>query len=323
MSLNLVQTVGDYLKANPEQKFTARQIAQWIMTEYPAECEQKKANSTSVISDADLEHQISAEIGSQRPSLQKRHPQVKTTEGRPRHYYWTEKTDEAEVEEAETGVAQAEHAPGGAVLKESGLYPLLAEYLRSDLGIYPKRIDERRSSNKHGPNGNRWLYPDLVGMEDLTANWDQEIKATVNECGDRKTRLWSFEVKLLLNRSNLREAFFQAVSNSSWSNYGYLAAAEVRGADTMEELRMLFQLHGIGVIQIATENPTESQILIPARERPNVDWATCNRLTQENRDFSQFIKQVRQFYQTGDPDRGSWDGQWLSRFEDEPSGAGR
>jgi uncharacterized protein len=129
----------------------------------------------------------------------------------------------------------------------------------------------------------------------------QEIKQVVKEYADQKTRLWSFEVKILLNRSNVREAFFQAVSNSSWANFGYLVATEVEGPDTMKELRMLHGLHGIGVIQIDPDNPAESQILVPARERIDVDWATCNRLAQENKDFLQFAKLVRQFYQTGDP----------------------
>src|SRR5690606_20619051 len=269
--------------------------------------EQKKLNSTFITSDADLIQQIVAEIGSQRPALQKRNPQVKTTEGRPRQYYWTTKTDQAEVDEAETEGKESPLISGAASLKESDLYPVVSEYLWSELGIYSKRIDERKSSNKQGPRGNKWLYPDLVGMEDLTADWHHEIKGLVKEYADKKTKLWSFEVKLLLNRSNLREAFFQAVSNSSWANFGYLVAAEVEGADTMKELRMLFSLHGIGLIQIDPENPAESQILIPARERLEVDWATCNRLTQENKDFLQFVKLVRQFHQTGDPRPKDWD----------------
>jgi hypothetical protein len=112
---------------------------------------------------------------------------------------------------------------------------------------------------------------------------------------------------MLVNRSNVRETFFQAVSNSSWANFGYLVAAEIEGADTTKELRMLFSLHGIGFIQLDTDNPAESQILIPARERLEVDWVTCNRLTQENKDFLQFLRLVRQFYQTGDPRPKDWD----------------
>jgi hypothetical protein len=183
---------------------------------------------------------------------------------------------------------------------------LSVEILWSLDGIYTKRIDEKKSANTQGPKGNKWLHPDVVGMEDLTADWHQEIKGVVKEYANKKTKLWSFEVKMLLNRSNVREAYFQAVSNSSWANFGYLAAAEIEGA-AMKELRMLFALHGIGLIRLDVENPAESEILIPARERIEVDWATCNRLTNENKDFLQFVKLVRQFHQTGDPRPKDWD----------------
>ena len=307
MALNLQSTVVDFLTEHAEQKFTARKIAEWIFATFPTECQDKKANSTFIETDADLVQQLVAEISSSRPAIQKKHPQIKTTESRPRQYYWTAKSDQAEVSEAENTGAEAHLVSGGTSLKESDLYPLLSEYLWSELHIYSKRIDEKKSSNKQGPKGNKWLYPDLVAMEDLTADWHQEIKGVVKEYAGKKTKLWSFEVKILLNRSNVREAFFQAVSNSSWANFGYLVAAEVEGTDTMKELRMLSALHGIGLIQIDPENPAESQIQIPARERPEVDWATCNRLTQENKDFLQFVQLVRQFHQTGDPRPKDWD----------------
>jgi len=247
MGLNLAKTVVGFLSENTEKKFTARQIAQWIFKNFPAECQEKKENSTSIQTDDDLVQQIIREIASQRPSLQRRNSQLKTTEGRPRQYYWTEKSDLAEVSEAEGTSASPHLVAGSGSLKEAELYPLLSEYLWSELGIYSKRIDEKRSSNRQGPKGNKWLYPDIVGMENLTADWHQEVKDLVKEYADKKTKLWSLEVKILLNRSNVREAFFQAVSNSSWANFGYLAAAEIEGADTMKELRMLFSLHGIGL----------------------------------------------------------------------------
>nr|WP_052646285.1 hypothetical protein [endosymbiont of Acanthamoeba sp. UWC8] len=83
---------------------------------------------------------------------------------------------------------------------------------------------------------------------------------------DKKNKLWSFEVKLLINRSNVRRAFFQAVSNSSWANYGYLVAAELEGSDTKRELQILSALHGIGFILLDSKTPVESQVLIPAKE---------------------------------------------------------
>jgi hypothetical protein len=191
MALNLAKTVTDFLGAHSEQKFTARQIAQWIFENFPAECKEKKSNSTFIKTDADLIQQIVAEIGSQRPALQRRAPQIKMTEGRPRHYYWTAKTAQAEVTEAEIPGTVVPIAADSVTSKESDLYPLLSQYLWLELGVYSKRIDERKSSNKQGPNGNKWLYPDLVGMEDLTADWHQEIKGVVKEYADKKTKLWA------------------------------------------------------------------------------------------------------------------------------------
>ena len=71
-------------------------------------------------------------------------------------------------------------------------------------------------------------------------------------------------------------------------------------ADTLHELRILYGMHGIGLIKLDRENPAESEILIPARERTEVEWAMCSRLANENPDFRAFVKKVRQFFQTGD-----------------------
>lgn len=307
MTLNLGKSVVDYLTAHPEEKFSARQLAEWIFATFPAECLAKKASSQALETDADLLQQLVAEIGSQRPRLQKKHPGLKTTEGRPRKYYFSEKSDTAEVAAVEGSGVAASVGKERAKVGEHGLYPLLASYLWAEFGVYSKRVDERRSSNKRGPHGNRWLYPDLVGMEDLGADWHQEVKDCVNQYSDKRTKLWSFEVKLLINRSNVRECFFQSVSNSSWSNFGYLVAAEIEGQDTLKELRMLFAAHGIGLIKLDGENPSESQVLIPARERGEIDGDTANRLATENKDFLEYLKLVRQFYQTGEARLADWD----------------
>lgn len=173
--------------------------------------------------------------------------------------------------------------------------------------MYSKRIDEKRSRNLRGAGGNKWLYPDIVGMENLSNDWHREIKDCVKQYADKKTKLWSFEVKILINRSNVREVFFQAVSNSSWANLAYLVANEIEGTDTLKELRMLSGLHGIGFIKLDSENPSESQIMIPARERLEIDWNNANRLAEENTDFLNYIKLIRQFYQTGDVRAADWD----------------
>lgn len=86
-------------------------MAQWIFENFPAECQEKKANSTFIKSDADLVQQIVAEISSQRPALQKRNPQVKTTEGRPRQYYWTENPIRLRLPKLRMGVLMHTHSP--------------------------------------------------------------------------------------------------------------------------------------------------------------------------------------------------------------------
>ena len=309
MALNLRQAVVGFLKDRAEQKFTARQIAEWLFETFPEECQEKRAKSQGnyIKSDADLVQQLVAEISSQRPRLQKKHPELKTTEGRPRKYYYSEKSDSAEVAAAESAVVVPTADMNDTKLGEHAMYPLLSLYMWEEFGVYSKRIDEKRSSNKRGPNGNRWLYPDLVGMEDLGAEWHQEVRDCVNQYSDKRTKLWSFEAKLLINRSNVRECFFQAVSNSSWANFGYLVAAEIEGQDTLKELRMLFAAHGIGLIKLDADNPAESQVLIPARERDEIDWDMANRLATENRDFLEYVKLVKQFYQTGEARLADWD----------------
>ena len=302
MRLNLRQTLVDFLKARPEERFTARQIADWIFANLREACEEKRRNSQQDLhEDAAFMWQLVAEIGANRPEIQKRWPQVRTTEGRPRQYYWTAASEAAEVAEAEKVKATE---PGK--FSEHDLYPLLCRYLHGEWQLYPKRIDEKRSSNRNGPNGNKWLFPDLVALEDLGREWDREIRACVQQVGAQRARLWSFEVKLLINRANVREAWFQAVSNSSWANLGYLVAADIQES-AMKELRLLAASYGIGLIRLDINDPNESEVLIPARERGDIDWDACNRLAQENSDFQNVVSWVRQFHQTDNALVGDWD----------------
>lgn len=307
MLLNLSKVVLDFLQDHPEEKFTAREIAEWIFATYPSECKEKRNRSKATVlpidSDKALVQQIVAEIASQRPLLESRNKQLKTTEGRPRRYYFSSKSDEAEVTATEN-----EHKltpDENDTYTEHELYTMLSEFLWRDSSVFSKRINDKRARNSRGPGGNHWLFPDLIGFEDLGREWSLEIRQCVQQISDRKTKFWSFEVKKLINRSNVREAYFQAVSNSSWANIGYLVTAEIQNAE--KELRILAGLHGIGVIKLDIESPADSEFIIPARERPDVDWNAANRLAEENPDFMNCIKLVRQFYQTGEIRESDWD----------------
>ena len=141
MALNLRQTITDFLKARPEERFTARELACWIFENMREACEEKRRNSQQDLSDdAALLQQLVAEIGVNRPAIQKRFPQVRTTETRPRRYYWTMASEAAEVAKVEASGPVAKTAETS--LSEHALYPLLCRFLHVDQGLYPKRIDQ-------------------------------------------------------------------------------------------------------------------------------------------------------------------------------------
>lgn len=307
MSLNLNTLVVECVKENSGARLSAKEIAQWIFNHYRSDCEEKRRSSKQdLIKDTDLIQQISAEIAANRPVIQRKNHAVRTTETRPIRYYYSTESESAEVSNAENPVATNQANQSQTRILEVNLYPRLASYVHSQHNVFAKRIDEKTSSNSRGPNGNKWLFPDLVGMEDFGHDWNDEIKKCVKEIGDKRARLWSFEVKVLLNRSNVRESWFQAVSNSSWANFGYLIASQIT-TDSINELRILSAVHGIGVIRLDVENPAESEILIPAKEKFDIDWDTCNRLAEENKDFKSFVTLVRQFHQTGNLRPADWD----------------
>lgn len=303
--MNLREAVVLRLSSAPGEKLKARELADWLIVTYPADFA-KKAQSSGFSTHAQLRNQLVAEIGSNRPAWMKKHPQLKTTAERPRLYYWSEKSDEQTVEEAEATVSPQPDTTNAARLpSEYELYGLVASFLRSEFSAFTLRIDEKKASNKKGLNANKWLFPDLCSMESLIEGLDADVLSLIGLTGAEKAYLYSIEVKVVLNTSNVREAFFQTVSNSSWANYGYLVAAQIDGK-VMDELRMLHGLHGIGVIRLDAEEPLESQVLIPARLNEQVDWETFNRLTVENPDFRSFAMRVKHFHQTNSVSASGW-----------------
>lgn len=297
MALDLSKTVIDILKSHPNQYFTARELAEEVIRAKPSEAKAKMSR-TNISSEQELLEQITKEIGA-RTFRSVMAANVKTTAERPRKYYYSEKTDAQEIEEAEK-VSRNNNHP------EHDSYPLLCQYLYNEFNIYPKRIDEKKSSNTKGSNGNKWLHPDIVGLKNLSDGWDNEVISCAGKHAFNKTSLWSFEVKIKINLSNVREYFFQTVSNSTWANNSYLVAQEIDDK-AMDELRILCSGHNIGVIKLDRDNPVESQILIPATEKKQLDWDMIDRIVKENSDFKDFVNLITEFYQTGKIKKRDWD----------------
>ena len=101
-------------------------------------------------------------------------------------------------------------------------------------------------------------------------------------------------MKLKIDAGNLRSEYFQAVSNSSWANEGYLVAPYVatENEDFMNELTLLNNAFGIGVIRLDIEMPEESEILFYAKQRQNIDSKMLDKLIYRNDDVAKLFKCV-------------------------------
>ena len=106
-------------------------------------------------------------------------------------------------------------------------------------------------------------------------------------------RLYSFEIKISLDFTTLREFFFQAVSNSSWAHEAYLVAVNIDPDPVFRaELGRLSQSFGIGVIQLSISEPEDCEVILAAREKTEIDWKTVDRIAHVNPDFDEFISSV-------------------------------
>ncbi|GAA9970076.1 hypothetical protein VN0935_07460 [Helicobacter pylori] len=119
----------------------------------------------------------------------------------------------------------------------------------------------------------------------------------LHHTGQKKHKLFSFELKVNLELTNLKESYFQAVSNSSWANEGYLVVKNIDD-EVLGELRRLNQSFGIGVIKLESEI-SNSKILLLARER-EIDIPTLNKLVEQSpKDFKPFMEEINKQIEKG------------------------
>jgi uncharacterized protein len=171
---------------------------------------------------------------------------------------------------------------------ERDLHKLLSSYLKATK-VYSKTIFHEQSS--YGKDSNQiWTHPDMVGIEfmSLQSKASQNLLKSINRVDAFK--LTSYEIKKEINSdSELKKAYFQAVSNSSWANYGYLVAFEFSDS-LFEEMKRLNVSFGIGIIEL-NPNAFESKVTFPATYR-DLDFKTIDKLCKINREFERFIEQV-------------------------------
>jgi hypothetical protein len=174
---------------------------------------------------------------------------------------------------------------------EKDLHAFVVYYGFYYLRAYLKTIRHHKSDKKEF---GEWVYPDIVGCYFSFSDWKDEVVEVSALMGNTAVKLFSFELKRALSIANIREAFFQAVSNSSWANEGYLAAAKIdNDEDFRTELERLSTSFGIGVISIDIEDPDSTALILPAKSKDIVDWETINKLASISPDFRDFLKRIR------------------------------
>jgi len=177
---------------------------------------------------------------------------------------------------------------------ERDLHNILVAYAYADPHFKANvKTIYHENSLKNTKGQNEWLHPDLVGVYFPFRDYKPETLDIQNHLSISSIKLFSFELKVHVNFLNLRQAYFQAVSNSSWANEGYLVTLNLDDDPSLrDEIRRLNNAFGIGVIKLNAENIYESEILFPARINNEIDWDTVNRLVTENADFSTFLKLI-------------------------------
>lgn len=181
--------------------------------------------------------------------------------------------------------------------KERDLHPLVTYFANAIPGfnrgreVYTKTVFHEGSSKR---GYNEWVHPDMVGFYLPIEDWSPDVFEFNRLADNNLLRLYSFELKRSLDKSSYREAYFQAVSNSSWAHEGYLVAAEIlKDDDFLAEMERLVTSFGIGLIHIDLEDIGSSRVLYLARVRQDLDWETINKLCELNPDFRNFVQNVK------------------------------
>lgn len=169
---------------------------------------------------------------------------------------------------------------------ERSLHKLFCSSLRTR-NIFAKTIFHEKSSSK-ADSAQKWVHPDIIGVQfedfknDATLSLLKatEPKATVH--------IYSYELKKKIESDyQLKQCYFQALSNSSWANFGYLVAFEIN-EDLNEEMERLNNAFGIGIILMEANN---MKVLFPAKEK-ELDYTTIEKLNNINSDFCLFITKL-------------------------------
>lgn len=231
-----------------------------------------------------LDSTVSAQLGD---FIRKNDTRVgRIKEGRSYFYYLTKNEVLSEAIEVKEKVEVKRN--NKADFTERDLHPLFVSYLKSK-GVYAKTILHEESKNSKDDT-QKWAHPDIVGVKFIKFKSEASIRLLKTFEKKDSCEIISYELKKEINSdTELKKCYFQAVSNSSWANRGYLVAFEI-GDHLKEEIERLNKAFGIGVIKLHA-NPFESQILFQSTYR-DLDYQTIDKLCHINTKYKEFIEQI-------------------------------
>lgn len=177
--------------------------------------------------------------------------------------------------------------PKALQFDEIDLHKLFCTYLR-DQKIFAKTIYHQKSQNNS--NDRKWTHPDIVGVKFSELNTEQ-VKSLMNKIDtDKSVHIYAYEMKKEIRSDNeLKQYFFQALSNSNWAHFGYLVAFDIN-EQLKEEMARLNAAFGIGIIRVQAHS-TDTEILFEAREN-KIDYTTLDNLCNNNPDAREFIEKL-------------------------------
>ena len=194
--------------------------------------------------------------------------------------------------------AASEVKQAKSAFDERDLHPLLASFveLSPNFNARVKTIFHE-SSIKSKKGRDKWLYPDIVGVSFEHESYEDNVLNFAAKFVKIPLKIYSFEMKKYLSIANLREYYFQTVSNSSWANEGYLVALDIDESDEelMELIGSLNSSFGIGVLGLDSENLAQSKILAQPKFRANLDFNIINELCKKNPHFNKFLETVKDY----------------------------
>lgn len=161
---------------------------------------------------------------------------IQTSE-RPAQFFLRKLADKVDLQKVQkqkdTEVAKKEKTETRK-FNERDLHSILTAYAYGDSHFKANlKTIHHENSSKGSKGQNEWLHPDLVGVYFPFHDYKTETLEIQDHLSITSIKIFSFELKISLNFGNLRQSFFQAVSNSSWANEGYLVALNIDDDSTL------------------------------------------------------------------------------------------